>query len=183
MLTILLFVLVSTACFYLGSRAVITRFLWSRYPSWLASFMDCAACSGFWYGLGLAIVWGQWRPLPFDLPLEAAPLVGLCSMVWTPFGAAMMQRSIDDVGTAVAPVGEPLDLPVEPVKVEIDPIDHRPRIQYHHTKTESWGYSCSCGETWNTSRDMTDEQIISIAAKAQQHAAVANRWFLLHGGG
>ena len=111
MLTILLFVLVSTACFYLGSRAVITRFLWSRYPGWLASFMDCAACSGFWYGLVFANIYGHWYPLPFDLPYKWSFLVGLCSLVWTPIGAAVMQRSLDIVGSAVAPEGSPIDFP------------------------------------------------------------------------
>ena len=29
---------------------------WSRYPTSLARFMDCPACSGFWYGAILAIL-------------------------------------------------------------------------------------------------------------------------------
>lgn len=172
MLTILLFVLVSTACFYLGSRAMITRFLWSRYPSWLASFMDCAACTGFWYGLIFANIYGYHRPLPFDLPYKWSFLVGLCSLVWTPIGAAVMQRSLDLVGSAVPGLHE---APwTEPVKIELDPTGP------HHINTEASGFTCTCGATFPTTREMDLDQIAEKSAEANQHAAFANT---LYGGG
>ncbi len=105
---ILFYALLSSALYYLGSRAMITQWLWSRYPQRFARFMDCAACTGFWYGLTLALALGWWDPRYrlFDLPLVAAPLVGLCSLVWTPLVASLMQAGLDRLGSAV-PDAEP----------------------------------------------------------------------------
>lgn len=86
--TPLLYCLLTTAAYYLMSRALITRWLWSRYPTWLDHYTWCAACSGFLYGLAAAFAIGWWRDLPFlGLPgrLWLTPIVaGLCSIVWTP---------------------------------------------------------------------------------------------------
>jgi hypothetical protein len=79
--------LLTAAAFYLGSQAVITRAIWSRYPKWLDSFMSCAACSGFWYGVLVALLgwWKEWTflGLPGRDPVTVI-VVGLCSIVWTP---------------------------------------------------------------------------------------------------
>jgi hypothetical protein len=107
--SLLIYALLTPALFYLGSRAVITSWLWSRYPPKLARFMDCSACTGFWYGALVAAV--------FDLPLpvyEAGSgqiyhgqfyltviTVGLCSMVWTPIVGGIMQAGFERLGSAV----------------------------------------------------------------------------------
>jgi len=115
MSSIVLYPLLSTALFYLGSRAMITQWLWSRYPPRLARFADCSACTGFWWGLILALVLGRHEHLNL-LELDAedfwTPIVaGLCSMVWTPIVAGVMQRGFDSVGSAVA--DPPTEFPVK----------------------------------------------------------------------
>jgi hypothetical protein len=109
--TLLVYALLTTAMFYLGSRAVVTRWLWSRYPSKLAHFMDCAACSGAWYGLIIGYVAqllhngaGQTLQPPGLLSLSEpySPIVvALCSMVWTPIVAGFMQAGFERLGSAV----------------------------------------------------------------------------------
>lgn len=103
----LLFTMLSVALFYLGSRALITRFLWKRYPRPVAQLFDCAACVGFWWGGILSIVFSgahlTYLGLELDRPFTW-PLVGLCSLVATPIGAWLMQYSLDYLGTlAVSP--------------------------------------------------------------------------------
>jgi hypothetical protein len=51
---LVLYPLLTCTLWYLGTRAVITSWLWSRYPPRLARFMDCSACAGFWYGFAVA---------------------------------------------------------------------------------------------------------------------------------
>ena len=106
-MTTLLFACLTTALFYLGSRATITSWLWSRYPRWIAAFMDCAACSGFWYGFTLELIYGRARGLaPFGLNpahFETPIVVGLCSIVLTPILAAVLQVALHTLGTALAP--------------------------------------------------------------------------------
>lgn len=92
MMTFFLYPILTATFYYLGSRALITRFLWSRYPKWLDNYMLCAACSGFAYGVGVAFGLGWWLELPFlglsgRWPLTPL-IVGLCSTVWTPVVAA-----------------------------------------------------------------------------------------------
>lgn len=105
MLITFMFIALSTAFYYLGSRAIITQWLWSRYPSKLATFMDCPACSGFWYGVILAIVFGwgyDQAPLELDPHAFTTPiLVGLSSLFWTPIGAAILHTAIQTNGSAV----------------------------------------------------------------------------------
>ncbi len=107
MATLLLYVLLSSAFFYLGSRALITRWLWSRYPAGLVGFMDCAACTGFWYGFLSALTLGRSQNLAlFDLAADAwvtPPIVGLCTLVLTPIVAGLMQRGLDSLGSVVQP--------------------------------------------------------------------------------
>ena len=92
-------ILITIALFFGGSRAVITRFIWSRYPPTLDRFMDCPMCSGAWYGALVSIVFTQ---LGYHYPgLEDwhAPFVlFLCSAIWTPVGAGVVQRLLFDVG-------------------------------------------------------------------------------------
>lgn len=103
--TILLFSILSAALFYLGSRAMITRAIWSRYPRALASFMDCSACSGFWYGVLLSITIGRRYALsylgldPYDVFTPI--LVGLGCIAVTPIVAGLMQAGFEQLGSAV----------------------------------------------------------------------------------
>lgn len=106
MQTMLLFALLCGALYYLGSRALLTSWLWTRYPPAFARFMDCAACTGFWYGALLTFGAG-WlnRPLPFELPFDGISMiaVGLCTLVLTPLVAGLMQITLEWVGHAAAP--------------------------------------------------------------------------------
>jgi len=85
---------ISTALFYLMSRAKLTQFAWSRYPTWLDYWLSCAACSGFWFGVGIAVLIGRTQevgvfgldPLAWYTPLVA----GATEMVWTPILARLM---------------------------------------------------------------------------------------------
>lgn len=95
-----LIVVVATAFYYLGSRALVTRWLWSRYPSGFDAFMDCSACSGFWYGVIGAIAAHDYLPFPTALWISA-PLVGLVTLVTTPILGGVMQRGFDALGSAV----------------------------------------------------------------------------------
>jgi hypothetical protein len=121
-MSIVLFTLLSTSLWYLGSRAKITEFLWSRYPPAFARFMDCAACTGFWWGFLIACSIGQWAHIDYlglglqgpDQDLHGSArlainsvLVGLCSIVTTPLVAALLSRSFDYIGTVAAPASEP----------------------------------------------------------------------------
>lgn len=100
-----LYTLLATALFYLGSRAKITSWLWSRYPHDFASFMDCSACTGFWWGFFAHLTIGVYYdcaigPMPANHP--ATPIVvGLCTLVLTPMVAGLMQRGLELTGSAV----------------------------------------------------------------------------------
>lgn len=96
-----IYALLTSSAFYLGSRAVITRALWSRYPRRLAAFMDCAACSGFWYGLGFALLLRDKLSQPFGAGIPSSILVGLCSIITTPIVAGLMQAGFERLGSAV----------------------------------------------------------------------------------
>lgn len=101
---LIILALLTTSAFYLGSRAVVTEFLWSRYPARFARFMDCAACAGFWYGLIAGAALGPTMELPSTLKLVYGPvLIGLCSVVWTPIVAGLMQRGFEQLGSVVPP--------------------------------------------------------------------------------
>lgn len=101
MTTVLLYALVTTTLYYLGSRAQITRVLWSRYPPWLDRLALCAACSGWWYGLAIGC-WGYWRQVPFGpLPGDRVDTVigiGLASAAWTAILAAIHVRALTELG-------------------------------------------------------------------------------------
>lgn len=100
---LVLFVLVTTALYYLFGRAQITQWLWSRYPPFLDSLARCPACSGWWLGLLVGVVAAaadqRFLGLPWDrVPLvgvwSSVPAIGLCSMVWTAVGFAYMQHAL-----------------------------------------------------------------------------------------
>lgn len=98
---VLLYALLCATAFYLGSRAVATRWLWSRYPRWLAVVADCAACSAFYYGIGIAWIFrfdflglpghAWWTPF----------VVGFCAVAWTPPAALAQQWALTQLGTAL----------------------------------------------------------------------------------
>jgi hypothetical protein len=102
--TLLLYALLTTAAYYLAYRAMITQFLWRRYPPWLDYYLGCAACSGFLYGGVCALAIGWTQDLPF-LGLEGrswlTPIVsGLGSMIWTPILADLHIRALLQLGVA-----------------------------------------------------------------------------------
>jgi hypothetical protein len=111
--TFILYAFCTASMFYLGSRAVITSWLWRRYPRRLAAFMDCSACSGAWYGALIAYIGGYQLELPLlGLPgarASTVALAALCSIVWTPIAAGLMQRGFDVLGVAVEVTVEPAD--------------------------------------------------------------------------
>jgi hypothetical protein len=108
---LLAYPLLTAALYYLGSWALVTRWLWSRYPPRVAAFAACASCSGFWYGVGVAAVGGWALDLRFlELPPHAwwAPLVvGLCAIVWTPLIARPLLEALERLGGGGADVGSP----------------------------------------------------------------------------
>jgi hypothetical protein len=108
-LTPFLYGLIASALYYLGSRAKITEFLWSRYPPAFDKFMMCAACTGFWLGLGLAFLIGWWHEIPFLLlpgRFWLTPIiVAITSVVLTPLFAAAHLRALEY--TSAMPLEEP----------------------------------------------------------------------------
>jgi hypothetical protein len=117
MTALILYPILCATFFYLLSRAVVTSWLWTRYPRWLAAFLDCASCSGTWIGLILAIVGGHVYDLDF-LGLDGEspstwPVVALCSTLWTPLVAALHQKALEFLGTAIMadPETPPMSIP------------------------------------------------------------------------
>jgi hypothetical protein len=114
--------IISAALFYLGSRARITQALWSLYPPRFAIFMDCAACTGFWWGLILSMLCIP-RELMFDtlyiprdtsyMTVTTPILYGFVMMVLTPIVAAIMQRALVELGSAVSAEWEATQPPPE----------------------------------------------------------------------
>jgi hypothetical protein len=102
MTTLLLYAITTTALYYLFARAMITKPLWSRYPRWLDYYTMCAACSGFLYGVVVALAIGWTQDLPFlglDGRFWATPvLVGLGSLVWTPIMGDFHMRALLQLG-------------------------------------------------------------------------------------
>jgi len=98
---LILFLLVPAATFFLGSRATITQFLWSHYPQWFLSLRECAACSGFWDTLLLALFlrFIVEAPLPLLPNSSWCPLLlALCGIVVTPIVAAVHDRAMRWLG-------------------------------------------------------------------------------------
>lgn len=102
---LLLLPLITTALWYLGTRATITQWLWSRYSPKLARFMDCAACAGFWWG----VVAFTLMIVAYKKPLNTlyyVPVIGLSSMVWTPLIAYLHDQAMLRLGSAVSGDGD-----------------------------------------------------------------------------
>jgi hypothetical protein len=124
-MAIILYMLVTPALYYLGSRAMITSFLWLRYPARLSLFMDCSACSGTWYGAIVGSIGGYYLDLPFlgldgDRPATII-VIALCSMTWTPIIAALMQWAFETLGSA-APIDDAAQaIPIAEREVKVLP--------------------------------------------------------------
>lgn len=101
---ILIYPLLTAALYYLGARAMITQFLWSRYSARVDAFMQCAACTGFWYGAGLGVV-GLCTRTPFlgSLAWWTPFVVGLASIVWTPIVANVHEAALLQLSGAENP--------------------------------------------------------------------------------
>lgn len=87
---VILYILLTSATYYLTAHARITSWLWRRYPPAVERFAQCAACSGAWYGFfwGVIGAWQQWSflGLPGRAPLTIL-MIGFGSVVWTPIVA------------------------------------------------------------------------------------------------
>jgi hypothetical protein len=121
-MTIVLYMLLTTALYYLGARAMITKPLWSRYPTWLDYYTMCAACSGFLYGVAVALAIGWTQDMPF-LGLSGrfwvTPIVvGLGSLVWTPILADFQVRALLQLGVADPKADTPIDTSTEGANAE-----------------------------------------------------------------
>lgn len=105
MITIGLYAVLAAACFYLGSRAKITEAIWSLYPTSVARFMDCPACTGFWWGVIWAATLGRWHDLDAGLlkaDESATPiLVGLIMVVLVPIVTGLHQWGLERTGSAI----------------------------------------------------------------------------------
>jgi hypothetical protein len=116
-MTIVLYSLLTTALYYLFARAMITKPLWSRYPPWLDYYTMCAACSGFAYGVVVALAIGWTQDIPFlGLPgrFWVTPVVvGLGSIVWTPILGDFHVRALQNLGITAPGVTPSMDTPLE----------------------------------------------------------------------
>ena len=99
LLELLVLALLSTASYYLGARARITRFAWSRYPRPVAELARCAACSGFWLGGAwwLLLGWGRGPIVLLGL------LGGLLGLVLVPLVGALFCAALELLDTRSAP--------------------------------------------------------------------------------
>ena len=110
MIALVLYPLITTTLFFLGSRAKITSFLWTRYPPGFARFADCPACVGVWAGLFVAAIGGyicniDVPPLPGDSIITVLAL-GLASHTWTPIVASWVDNALTSLGTTVPSTDE-----------------------------------------------------------------------------
>jgi hypothetical protein len=69
---------------WLIARATVTRSFWGALwlPGWLDSLLRCAACSGFWIGIGLGCA--GLRPLATSHTLLNVLVAGVAGMWLTP---------------------------------------------------------------------------------------------------
>ena len=104
--------LVPASLWCLGSRAIITQGLWSRYPQklWILPFdfrhfMDCAACTGFWWGVVVFLVLCAGNLSPYTW--YTAPGWGLCSIVTTARVAYYLDHALYQLGSAAGGGDDP----------------------------------------------------------------------------
>jgi hypothetical protein len=90
----LMFLAAVTFVYYLFARAEITRFLWSRYPSWLDKLARCPACSGTWIGLALGTLYVTPPPHPERWRWERPVWSAVWGLLLTPIGAWVITRAI-----------------------------------------------------------------------------------------
>ncbi len=118
LLDLLALVSIGTGLWYLGSAADLTfaaRWWIAAYAPPIHRLLICPACSGTWFGFGLAAVAEALdRPvLGLDLPV-AIPVTGLVFMVWVPVLAAQLLKNLSAVSEYLDPaapstVGEPTE--------------------------------------------------------------------------
>lgn len=90
------YALATPALYHLGARAKLTQAIWSRWEdTGFGRFMNCAACSGFWYGLIVATI-GYVLGWTFfgSHAWWTIPTVGTCGIVTTPLLAAAHERAL-----------------------------------------------------------------------------------------
>lgn len=107
MTNLIFYAVLAAAMYYLGSRAKITEWLWSKYSDELTKFMDCSACTGFWWGFLISGTVGR----VFEVDIGWAPwwhpvtpmVVGLSCVVLVPMVASLMQMGLDRLGSVLPP--------------------------------------------------------------------------------
>lgn len=99
--SLIIYPLLTSSLFYLGGMAKITSPIWSKYPKRLENFMTCSACSGFWYGVLVSYIFGNffnWNFVQLSGQAWYTPIiVGLCAIVWTPIVAKVHISSLQDL--------------------------------------------------------------------------------------
>ena len=95
----------TTALYYLGAWALITRPIWRRYRGRFKDYMECSACSGTAWGFLVGLIAGYQLDLAGQIPLFAIG-VAFGSMVWTPIVARRMLFDLADVKPADDPTSE-----------------------------------------------------------------------------
>lgn len=93
--------LITSALYYVISRAKITEPLWTRLPIGVDYFFNCAACSGFWYGAICGLL-GKLTNTPFvgSTAWWTIPVVALAAVVWTPIIANLHDRAMHELSGA-----------------------------------------------------------------------------------
>ena len=107
-IAIMLYPLFTAAMFYLGSRAVITKWLWSRYPYWIDYYLSCAACCGALYGAIVSYIGEKYLHLTFleMTGVKAHIIVAIGAMVWTPIVAYHHNAALGYLGLPKKPSNE-----------------------------------------------------------------------------
>lgn len=113
MIELLILTVCATSIWYLGSAAVITELprLWIavRWPS-VSHWLACPACSGLWYGAGLAGLAAWIRRPILDLDLPAAIVVsGVVCLTCVPLLGRLLLDSLIHVGRILSPSDESSD--------------------------------------------------------------------------
>ncbi len=100
----ILIAFITPALFHLGARATLTAAVHSRYPAWLAGFMNCAACAGAWYAMILAVLFhlGGW-PIFASTSWLTVIAAGLASIWWTPIAVDLQERALMNLSTNLVP--------------------------------------------------------------------------------
>ena len=97
------------AAHFLLYRALITRWLWSRYPKAIEPFFACSACTGFWIGAAVGFLWMA-RGIPAlglaaDDPILPAAS-GVMTMVMAPIVSFLHLWALEQLSPHVGPTDE-----------------------------------------------------------------------------